>query len=287
DYYLGPASPVGLYQSGSLDVVTLGQGDIPAATDPENPLHAQLTVTPLLSLWYVGLNTQQKPFDDPKVRQAFAYATNKRLLANGVFHGAGSIANGIIPRGMPGFDETFEGIKYDPVRARSLLAESSYGGPGQLPPISLSVGPGLGAVAEGFARMYRDNLGIDVAPVVLKNSQADDLAHGRLQMFVVGWIADYPDPQDFVEILFGGGSDANYSRYNNPQLNELMSEAQNQSDSSTRNGLYAEGQRLVVADAPAIPLYFDTEYDLIQPHVKGLTITPVGIVSFDGVTITG
>ena len=59
--------------------------------------------------------------------------------------------------------------------------------------------------------MYRDSLGVDVSAVVLENSMMDDLAQGRTQMFILGWVADYPDPQDFVEILFGGNNVLNYT----------------------------------------------------------------------------
>ncbi len=287
DYYLGPESTVGLYQKGSLDVVTLGLGDIPMATDPENPMHNQLVVTPLLGLFYIGLQTRLKPFDDPKVRLAFAYATNKMVLTNGAYRGLRTLAHGIIPPGMPGFDPAFQGIPYDPEKARALLADSTYGSAANLPKISISGSPGLGPVLEGFSQMYHDNLGVDVAPVVLENSTMDDVAQGRAQMFITGWVADYPDPQDFVEILFGGNNVLNFTRYNNPQLNLILSEAQNEADAATRNRLYANGESLIVADSPAIPLYFDTEYDLVQPRVKGLTISPMGIVSFDGVTVSG
>ena len=287
DYYLGADSPVGLYQKGSLDIVTLGLGDIPMATDPANPIHNQLIVTPLLSLFYIGMETRLKPFDDPKVRLAFAYATNKKVLTNGPYRGLRTIAKGIIPPGMPGFDSAFSGIPYNPEKARSLLAESSYGGPANLPKITLSASPGMGSIIEGFSQMYHDNLGVDVAPVVLQNSMMDDLAQGRVQMFLTGWVADYPDPQDFVEILFGGNNVLNFTRYNNPRLTQILSQAQDEADASTRNRLYADGESVIVADAASIPLYFDTEYDLVQPRVKGLTISPMGIVSFDGVTVSG
>ncbi len=231
------------------------------------------------------MNVKQKPFDDPKVRLAFAYATNKKALTSGEFHGTRSIANGIIPPGMAGYDSSFGGIQFDPQKAKATLAESSYGGPAALPKMTLSVSPGLATLASGMATMYHDTLGVDISIVVLQDAFFQDVSQGKTQMYILGWVADYPDPQDFLEILFGGSSDGNHTGYDNPAVNQLLTEAQNESDVSRRTQLYANAERLIVADAPAIPLYFDSSSNLIQPRVKGLTITPIGIVSFAGVTV--
>ncbi len=285
DYYVGPERPIGLYQSGKLDVVGVGLGDLPRVTDPQGKLKSQLRITPQLSLWYLGFNVQQKPFDDPNVRLAFAYATNRRLLINGLYRGYRTEARGILPPGLPGFDSSFAGLPFDAQKAQDSLARSSYRSAAKLPPIVLSTGPGTGAVAQGFARMYRQTLGVDVAVEVLQNTFYDDLREHRPQMYFVGWAADYPDPQDFLEILFEGGSDGNYSQYDNPEVNRILAAAAIETNAQTRLDLYRQVERLVVQDAPVIPLFYDTQYDLVRPAVQGLTITPMGILSLTGVSV--
>jgi oligopeptide transport system substrate-binding protein len=285
DFYFGPDSPLSLYEQNKLDVATVGVGDVPRLTDPSSPYHNQLVVTPMMTLWYIGFNTKQKPFDDPRVRLAFAYATNKKALANGLFRGTRTVAQGILPPGLTGYDAGFPGVPFDPTRARDLLAQSSYHSAANLPPITLSVSAGSGPLGEAFARMYEETLGVHIAVEELENTFFDDLAAHRLQMYYLGWSADYPDPQDFLDILFSGQSDANYSGYDDPTVNRLLATAATEASMDRRIALYREVQRKVIEDAPVIPVVFDTEYTLVRPTVHGLTITPLGIVSFDGVRV--
>lgn len=285
DYLIGPVAPLTLFEQGRLDLAPLGVGDIPRASDPAGPLHDELVVTPLLSFWYIGFNVKQKPFDDPHVRRAFAYATNKRILINGLYRGTRSVATGVLPPGLAGFDPSYTGTPYDSQKGRDELAQSAYQAPSGLPKMTLSVPPGDSTVAAGLARMYHDNLGVDINVVVLADSFFGDLDRHTLQMYFLGWIADYPDPQDFVDVLFSGSSAGNTFGYHNPEVDRLLSQAQSEADPQSRASLYQTAQRLVVEDAPAIPLFDDTEYDLVRSGVTGLTITPEGILSFAGVRV--
>ena len=287
DFYFGPESPIALYQQRKLDVAPIGVGDIPRVTDPQSPLHNQLVITPQLSFSYIGFNVHQKPFDDPKVRQAFAYATNRKALIDGLFRGSRIAANGILPPGIPGYDSAYPGLPFDPQKAKQLLAESSYQSADRLPDIVFSVPPGSGQIAEAFATMYHDNLGVKVDVVQLQNTFYDDLQSHRLQMFYLGWAADYPDPQDFVDILFNSTSQSNDTGYDNATVDELLVRAASDPNSEQRIGLYRQAQQQIVEDAPIIPLSFDTDYELVRPGVSNLKITPMGIISFDGVQVQG
>lgn len=283
DYYLGPLPPIALYEQGKLDVAQVGLGDVPRVTDPQNALHNQLVITPSLSVSYVGFNVNEKPFDDPHVRRAFAYATDRTLIINGYYHGGEQAATEMIPPGLPGHDASFAGLSYDPARARAELAASTYGSADKLPPIAFTVGPGVGNFAIGIAQMYQHVLGVKVSVIVLENSFEDDLQAHNVQMFYMGWQADYPDPQDFVEVLFGKGSNANNFQYANPQVDQLIAQARALRDPSARAAIYSKADKIIANDAPAIPIDYDTDYTLVSPRVRGLKITPMGIISFVGV----
>lgn len=285
DYYLGPDVPITLYQQGKLDVAPIGVGDLPRVTDPSSPLRNQLVKTPQLSFSYIGFNVHQKPFDDPKVRLAFAYATNKQALVNGLFRGTREVAHGVLPPGIPGYDPSYEGVPFDPAKAKELLAASPYHSAAKLPKIVLSVPDGSGGLGEAFAQMYNQTLGVQIQVVQLKNTFSDDLARHDVQMFYLGWAADYPDPQDFVDVLFSGQSSVNDTGYNNPAVNALLARAAVETDAQQRIALYRQAQQIIVQDAPVIPLYFDTDYELVRPNVIGLKITPMGIISFAGVQV--
>src|SRR5581483_11660906 len=258
DYYLGPESAILLFQQGKLDVAPIGVGDIARVTDPQSPLRDQLQTIPQLSFSYIGFNVKQKPFDDPKVRLAFAYATNKKALVNGLLRGSRTVANGILPPGLAGYDPSFGGIPFDPNEAKKLIGESSYHSVDGLPRIVLSAPSGAGQVAEAFATMYHETLGVNVEVVQLQNTFYDDLAQHRIQMFFLGWAADYPDPQDFVDLLFNGNSPSNATGYDNPRVDNLLARAAAETDAQKRIALYREAEKQIVNDCPVVPLYFDT-----------------------------
>lgn len=283
DYYLGPQPPIAMYESGKLDVADVGLGDVQRVTDPQNPLHDALVEVPTLSVSYLGFNVKQKPFDDLHVRRAFAYATDKTRIVNGYYRGAKKVATEMIPPGLPGYDPSFAGLPYDPNRARAELAASSYGSAANLPPISFTVGPGEGPFALGLTQMYQDVLGVHVSVVVLENSFESDLSAHDLPMFYLGWEADYPDPQDFVEVLFGPGSAANNFQYDSPKVDAWLEEARTQRDAKQRGAIYHQADAQIVDDAPAIPIDYDVNYVLVNPRIKGLKVTAMGIISFAGV----
>lgn len=286
-YYLGPERPLGLFQQGKLDLAWVGAGDVPRVTDPEGPFRRRLITQPTLALWFIGFNTQKKPFDDPKVRQAFALATNRQLLINGSFRGSVTAATQVLPPGLAGYDPTLAATPFDPSQARQALSESSYGTAARLPKIEFAVDRGQSNFALGFTQMFSTNLGVDVSVVVYENSYFDELRQRNPQMFSMGWIADYPDPQDFLDILFGRHSDSNYTNYDNPAVEALLQQANLEVDSRQRIDLYRQAQRLILQDTPIIPLYNETDYLLIRDGVEGLAMTPLGILSFSGVTVRG
>jgi oligopeptide transport system substrate-binding protein len=286
DYDLSQSNSMSLYDANKVDVAGLSVGDIPRATDPEGPYHASVRKTPLLSLWYVGFDVKAKPFDDPHVRRAFAYATDKKRLADILYRETRLPANGVLPPGLLGYDAAFAGVPFDPQKAQEELTQSSYGSAATLPPIRFALAGNADSVGEAFAQMYRKNLGVDIEVDVVEGDVLGDLRVHSEQMFYLGWVADYPDPQDFADILFGGSSAGNYTEYANAEVDALLRQAANDGDPSDRATLYQSAQRQIVSDAPAIPLFYETDYNLVRPTVTGLTITPMGIISFQGVRIS-
>ena len=98
--------------------------------DPADPLNGDLVVAdPGYSVNYIGFNVEQPPFDDPKFRRALNHAINKELIAKEVYSDLVVPAYGILPPGFPGFNESLEGLRHDPVLAKKLLSESKYADP--------------------------------------------------------------------------------------------------------------------------------------------------------------
>jgi oligopeptide transport system substrate-binding protein len=266
-FFLSGGAPMSMYENGELDIVWVGPSDIERVLDPANPLHAELSIVPQLDLQYLGLDVTQPPFDDAKVRRAFALGIDRQRIADVVWKDTRLPAQGILPPGMPGYDRENSLLGYDPLRARDLISESKYGDVSRLPPITLTTGGQSGQLShpiEAIVASYRESLGVDIAVV-----QTEDILADRPQFFSIGWIADYPDPEDFLDILFHSESALNHTRYSNPEADQLLEEARVETDGQRRMQLYRRAEEIIVEDAAWVPLWHSVDHVLTKPYVKG------------------
>lgn len=269
-----------MYQNGDIDVAPVTADYMGMVTDPSNPVSKELNIFPELSLFYFGFNASAPPFDDVNVRQAFSYALDKERLISLAARGIVTTAYGILPPGMPGYNASLEGLHYDPKKAQDLIAASKYGDVSHLPPIVLTTsgwGGDISGLIGGAIEDWRRNLGVEVTVRQLEpDAFLYSLNQEKDQIFDSGWIADYPDPQDFLDVLFRTGSQSNNGGYSNPQLDALLDGAAAEQDPSTRLGLYQQAEQMVVQDAAILPLFFGRNYMLVKPYVKGYVWSPLG-----------
>jgi ABC-type transport system substrate-binding protein len=271
-YILGGGSFMTMYENGDLDATAVSLADIERVSDTSNPLNKELYVGPYLSTGFVVFNVRKSPFDDANVRQAFAMAINRRQLVDVVFKKMPLVAQGILPPAMPGYTADVQGVAYDPDKAKQLLAASKYAG--KLPEITwYTVGAG-GAAAQdvqAMTQMLKTNLGVEVSIQQTDWATFIGQLNGRdnpYQMFDIGWVADYADPQNFVEVLFRTGSLQNWSGYSNPDLDKLLDQAGVSKDSAERFKLYQQAQQMILKDVPVLPLTYSREYWLTKSYVK-------------------
>ncbi|MSP12579.1 MAG: hypothetical protein EXR62_06440 [Chloroflexi bacterium] len=289
-YMLSGGSTMTRYQTGELDATPVGLNDIDAVLDTNNPLNKELhAVEPTMSLFYVGFDVKKPPFDDINVRQAFNYAIDKQKILDVVLHKTQLPAKGILPPGMPGYNPNLDPYPFDVSKAKQLLAKSKYAG--KMPDITISVSGAGGTAAgsvEAIVEMYKQNLGVDVQIEQLEwATYLNDLKGHRFQMFGVtaGWIADYPDPQDFLDILFHSGSRDNNFNYANSQVDQLLEQARVERDQNKRYDLYHKAEQMILQDAPIVPLGHDVEYWLVKPYVQNMPFPPMIIPKLKFVTV--
>ena len=106
------------------------------------------------------------------------------------------------------------------------------------------------------------------------------------QRYQLVWIADYPDPQNFLDLLFNIASNQNHSGYSNPQVDDLLNRAGVEQDPAARLQLYQQAEQIIIDDSPWVPLYFDFEQWLVKPYVKGFTIPPMIVPKFQYISIS-
>ena len=271
-----------MYENDEIDITGVGLADLTRVQDPTEELNKDLVrVPPHFSISYVGFNTTEPPFDDPKFRQALNYAVDKQLISEQVYSDLVMPAYGILPPGFPGYSDEVEGIGYDPEKAKQLLAESKYADPETRPRITVTI-PGTGGSApldvQVIGTMWEDVLGvkIDVQQVEWA-TYLQDLNRSRLQAWGgIGWEADYPDPQDFIDILFYSESSGNHGKYSNREVDRRVEQARTEQDIIRRVELYNEAEEIILQDAAWLPLWFDMEgLALIKPWVKNYAFTPI------------
>ncbi len=271
-----------LYEQGDIDVTDVPSTDLARVQDTGNALSKELLHMPQLSTFYLGLNVTMPPFDDLKVRQAFALLIDRAKLAKVSLNGTGDAAWGILPPGMPGYDPQLPPVQADIAKAKALIAESRYGAVDKLPPIAA-----YGSWAGTLSKVANEELGIviEVRSYEKEGNFQSALVQKQIQIYGSGWIADYPDPENFLDVLFHGGSGENHTGYDNAQVNDLLNRAAVEKDETQRFALYHQAEQQILADAPVIPLYHDIAYTLVKPYVHGLVMTPMGILDLSTVEL--
>ena len=284
-----------MYENDEIHLAGVGLADLDRILDPANKLHPELIqAPPAFSVQYIGFNTNEPPLDDPKFRQALNLAIDKREIASVVLGDQVVPATGILPIGFPGFSADVQGYGFDPDRARQLLSESKYGADlDNLPPITLTTPGSFGAVIsldmEVVLQMWEKNLGVRVEIQQTEFATfLKDLNRRRFQMFEIGWIADYPDPENFLDILFYSASSNNHTNYSNPEVDRLLERARTEVDQTTRYDLYHQAEQQILDDAPWVPLWYSGErYVLVKPNVKDYFQTPLIIPRLRFVYLSG
>ena len=280
-FLLAGGSVLTQYENDELDVAGISTLDIERVQSTRDPLNAEYKTGPNLSVSYIGFNTKTPPFDDPKVRQAFAMSIDRDQIARVVLKNMAPVATGIMMPGLPGYNQQSKALAFDPTRAKQLLAESKYGSAAGLGTVTITEiggGANAGVATQAILEMWRNNLGVEVSIAQTEAASFfDDLDRGRLQMFDIGWIMDYPDPEDIIDLLFHSTSRQNNTGYSNAQVDSLVTQARTEQDSTKRLQLYQQAEQLIIQDAPWIPLFFGRDHYVVKPNVKGYEPLPIVI----------
>lgn len=281
-YDLGQGLPLARYETGQIDLVGIGSNTLERVQDPNNEFHDDLQTAVKMCTSSIGLNNQLPPLNDVRVRQAFNYALDKERLIETFSGGNALVANGPLPPGMPGYG-SLEGVSYpyDIEKARDLLAQAGYENPADLGPLTFTtqgygdVGPYITAVIT----LWQEALGVTIEPVQLEPfTYYDELYDGNMgHFFSSGWCADYPDPQNFLEVLYHTESEQNLSRFSDSSIDELLEQARAEQDVALRLAMYQEAERRIVEAAPVVFTNHDISAVLVNPDLEGYQLTPIGV----------
>jgi len=281
-YQLGPGLPLSMYENGEIDLTGIGGATLERAQDPNSPLSRELRTAVNLCTATIGLNTRIPPFDDARVRQAFNYALDKNLLIETFANGNALPALGPLPPGMPGYGLSgVTGYPYDPELARQLLADAGYANMDDFPTLTYyTSGYGdVGGYVTAVITLWQENLGVTIQPVVIDPyTYYNELYSGNVgNLYDSGWCADYPDPQNFLDVLYHSRSSQNVGGFSSPAIDALLEAARVEPDGNGRLQQYAEIERLIVDEAPVVFTTHSLSAVLVKPNVQNYVLTPMGV----------
>ena len=285
------------YRAGDLEVMGSQQNGVPAARIPEVRDLPDLRTASGFVVRYVGFNNTIKPFNDARVRQAFARSIDKQSLVDKVLGRTARPADRILPPGIPGSEFPIQSLSFNPDAAKKLLTDAGYPGGRGLGTLTLTYGKegDNERVATFLQAQWRDNLGVNVALLPLELAAFSDRLSAMaqapdqgLQFYYSVWGADYADPQNFLSQQLHTGVGNNNGHYSNADFDRLADLADITSgDYIKRMKLYNQAEQIAVAEVGWLPLFNPTTNVLVRPYVQGLVLTGQGIIVLDWSAVRG
>jgi ABC-type transport system substrate-binding protein len=273
-----------LYQLGEIDYTGLTRDQLERAADSNDGLYGNTVVETGLCTTYVTFNTSLAPFDDQLVRQAFVHAVDRERYVEAVTNSEAVVGRGVLPPGMPGYSDEVLPPRYDPDMARTLLAQSRYyAGAGEPPEIIWTLGSSSGRYSGAAALlvdMWEEHLEVQVRVEGIDwESYFDRIDRGDYgHLLFEGWCADYPDPENFLDLLFRSDSAQNHAHFNDAHFDSLVERARTEPDVESRLALYRQAEQYLLDQAPALFLsHSAANYGVWKPYVHGYIPSPIGV----------
>lgn len=277
------STALSMFESGQLEM-----GDnIPPTEVPRLLKEGKVKLSPFLGTFYVSFNVTRPPFDNPKVRQAFSLSINRQAIAETLLRGGQVPALAFVPPGLADASpkEDFRNTggnllqDHDVATARRMLAEAGFAEGAGFPAVTYlyNTSESNKMVAEALQEMWRKNLGVQVT---LSNQEWkvywDSLDKHNFQLARESWSGDYLDPMTFLDVFISAGSN-NSPDYSNPAYDKLIVEAQNSVDPIRRMQALHQAEKILLEDAVIAPVFFQTNPVMIQPQVRGVIRSILGV----------
>lgn len=286
EVYLYPISDASTenaaFRTGQLHVTT--QVPIARIAEYKRANSPELWQVPILGTYFFRLNVTKPPLNDARVRRALALAIDRNQIVTDVMRGGEKAAERLTPSNTAGFTAPSR-IRFDPAAARQLLAEAGYPSGRGFPHLELcfNTSEANRSVAEAVQQMWRKNLGIDIALINLEAKvQEDAMRQLNYQIARYAWIADYPDPSAFLELM-ASDSGNNQTGWRNDEYDELIRRAQMAKSNDERYRYFERCEQILADEMPIVPVYYYNRNVLVRPEVHGWYATDLDLHPLKGV----
>jgi dipeptide transport system substrate-binding protein len=278
--------------------IKAGECQIALSPKPQDVIDAKkggsikVVETPAFMTAFVALNTQKKPLDNPKVRQALNEAFDRTTYLKTVFENTATAAVNPFPPNTWSYDKQVTPYAYSVDRAKKLLADAGY--PKGFD-TTIWVRPN-GSVLNPNPKAGAELLQADLAKIGVKaqvkviewGELIKEAKQGQHDMLFMGWAGDNGDPDNYLSPLFSCAavrSGINFARFCDPTLDRLIDEGKASADIGKRTKAYTEAQQIIHDQALWIPLGYPTASALTQSNVSGYRVSPFGRQNFSNVTV--
>jgi peptide/nickel transport system substrate-binding protein/oligopeptide transport system substrate-binding protein len=282
-----PNAAYGAYKSGEALMIK----DVPTEEIPSLTGNADFHIDPLLGTYYISLNDSLPEFSDPKVRQALSLAIDRNYVAGTLMQGTFTAATNFVGPAISDWDgsefkananggqpyinnDDFAG---NLAKAKQLMADAGYPNGEGFPTINYSINDaGYHKVVAEYLQKAWAELGVTVNVDVVEWASFLPLRRaGDYQSSRNGWVFDYNDPSNMLELLMSANGN-NDGKYNNPEYDALMEKAAAETDPQTRSGFMHQAEDILMADTACIPVAYYNEFYLMSSKITGAWHSPYG-----------
>ncbi len=283
-----PNTAYSSYKTNQYDIDGYGGAAISSDNyqDAQSLPNGQLQQTPYLSINYVATNWNVAPFTNPTVRKAFAEAIDRQTIANQTLKGSVIPSDHIVPQGMPGYFAGLKGIPFNPQQAKTDL-QSVYPDLSKFPQVTLTY-PKTSDNDKIAAKMQADfeaYLGLSSNQIKIFgedfNKLVSDVQTFKLQFYILAWIADYPDAQDWLSGQFTSTSANNDQNARIPGFDQQAAKADVDQNQTERLSIYNQMEEEAVDNVAWIPFSQSKNLYVVEPYVHGFTIDGGGLTPDD------
>ena len=274
------------YDAGELDFVDVYAGSIRRVLRDDRYTKDLIRV-PRAQAVYMGMNQNlYAPFKDIRVREAVSLSIDRQAMIRGLYGNAAFMLNGAVTPGMPGESHGLPAPKFDPARAKALLAEAGFPDGRGLPPIDIASTEASKDELTYYADQLKRVLGMPVSVKVVERATfIRGMNAGEVPFFPWGWTMDYPDAATYLQDMWYSTSPYNRTRWKSAEYDKLIDEALITADDAKRFALYNKAEKILLDDFGMVPLPITASVGLRKPNVRNVTLTPFGFSTFDRIEI--
>lgn len=280
---LEQATAINLFDAKKLDAVD----GLPSVELKKQRARPEYRSVGVLQIYYYGTNVTKPPMDNVNVRRAVAYAIDRQKLVQ-LLDGGETPLTGWIPQGMFGYTADL-GLEFSIEKAKASLAKAGYGPGGKKLPrieIHFNTNENHQRIAEAVQAQLKENLGIDVE---LKNEEwktyLSNLRINPPQLYRFGWLADYPDPDNFMNLMTSYSAN-NRTRWKEPRYDRIIEEAAAEVDPEKRREMYKQAGKIMLEEAvPVVPMFSSVAHMLVSPRVENFPVNALRRFEYKAVRI--